>query len=902
VIRADLDQLVPDLQSATFEEICDRWEVIEDEFGDAGKAWLGKNDRFYLLTRILGRIDAIHPWLYARCREVEADPDGYLDLWAREHYKAESLETPIATPNGWARFGDLRPGSWVFGPDGMPTRVIAQTPVFEKPDCYEVVFDDGARCKVSGAHLWTVEQITRKRIPGAYKKDGPKRQYRETVTLATSEMARHDHRQDNRLAIPITLPLAMPDALLPIEPYTLGAWLGDGSSADGRITGVDIEVFQAIEAEGYRVGADIAPSKPNAVMRTVYGLRPMLRGLGILGDKHIPICYQRGSVGQRMELLRGLMDTDGHCNTRGTATFTNISRRLTDDVFDLAAGLGLKPMRYELQNEHGPVWQIAFQAYQEFNPFKLPRKAQRAKTGARPNPRRYVVDVKAIGSEPMRCIQVDRPDGLYLTGRHLVTTHNSTIITFAGIIQEIIRNPDITIGIFSHTKPIARKFLGQIKKELESNACLAQTYPDIFYADPKRQAPQWSEEKGLIVKRKSNPKEATLEAHGLVDGQPTGAHFMLRVYDDVVTLESVSTPEQVNKTTLAWELSDNLGARSEDGELRSWHVGTRYSFADTYQVIIDRKALKVRLHPATDNGLPEGNPVFLTPAAWADKKLKQSAATIACQQLMNPAAGNEAMFNKDWLKFIDIRPATLNVYIMVDPANSKKKESDNTAMAVVGVDAGSNRYLLDGYRHKMGLKERWEALRGLRRFWVAQPGVQMVKVGYEKYGMQSDLEYFELEMERDKDHFEIHELNWTSDGTKAKDDRVQRLQPDFKSGKFYLAAVCRRQVPLLDKDNKPVRNGKGEVVMVWEPYETSAQRSVREGGQSFRIFTPVKRRDHENNVYSLNQGFLEEFLTYPFSAKKDLIDATSRLYDMEPVPPVIVDEKMLEPETFADGA
>jgi phage terminase large subunit-like protein len=473
-----------------------------------------------------------------------------------------------------------------------------------------------------------------------------------------------------------------------------------------------------------------------------------------------------------------------------------------------------------------------------------------------------------------RCREVEaRPDGcLDLWARE---HYKSTIITFAGIIQEIVMNPEITIGIFSHTKPVARKFMLQIKQELESNRDLQAVYPDIFYPDPRGQSPKWSEEKGIVVKRKSNPKEATVESHGLVDGQPTGAHFLLRVYDDVVTRESVSTPDQVNKTTSAWELSDNLGARGEDGKIRAWHVGTRYSYQDTYQEIIDRKILQVRLYPATADGTPDGTPVFLTPDAWAAKKLAQGPSTIACQQLMNPAAGNEAMFRKEWLSFIDIRPATLNVYIMVDPAHSKKRGSDNTAMAVIGIDSGGNKYLLDGYRHKMGLRERWEALKGLRRTWMAQPGVQAVFLGYERYGMQADLEYFEEQMQRDRDAFEIIELNWTSDGAQAKDDRVQRLQPDFISKRFYLAAVTTG--------------------------ETANQKRIREQGQGFRIFKPVSRRDHEGNLYSLNKGFLEEFLTYPFSSKKDLIDACSRLYDMSPVPPILIDERMLEPETYADG-
>lgn len=473
-----------------------------------------------------------------------------------------------------------------------------------------------------------------------------------------------------------------------------------------------------------------------------------------------------------------------------------------------------------------------------------------------------------------RCREVEaQPDGcLDLWSRE---HYKSTIITFAGIIQEIVLNPEITIGIFSHTKPVARKFMLQIKQELESNKDLQAVYPDIFYTDPRAQSPKWSEEKGIVVRRKSNPKEATVESHGLVDGQPTGAHFLLRVYDDVVTRESVSTPDQVNKTTSAWELSDNLGARGEDGKIRAWHVGTRYSYQDTYQEIIDRKILHVRLYPATHDGTPDGKPVFLTQAAWDAKKLAQGPSTIACQQLMNPAAGNEAMFKKEWLSFLDIRPATLNIYIMCDPANSKKKGSDNTAMAVVGIDSGGNKYLLDGYRHKMGLRERWEALKGLRRYWIAQPGVQAVFVGYERYGLQSDLEYFEEQMQRDKDAFEITEVSWTSEGGQSKDDRVQRLQPDFISKRFYLAAVTTG--------------------------ETANQKRIREQGQSFRIFKPVSRRDHEGNLYSLNKGFLEEYLTYPFSAKKDLIDAVSRIYDMSPVPPILIDERMLEPETYADG-
>lgn len=474
-----------------------------------------------------------------------------------------------------------------------------------------------------------------------------------------------------------------------------------------------------------------------------------------------------------------------------------------------------------------------------------------------------------------RCREVEAaPDGhLDLWARE---HYKSTIITYAGIIQEVVRDPEITIGIFSHTKPVARKFLLQIKLELEQNRLLQDTFPDILYRDPKNESPRWSEEKGLVVRRASNPKESTIEAHGLVDGQPTGAHFALRVYDDVVTRESVSTPEQVKKTTDAWALSDNLGARGLDGRSRAWHIGTRYSYGDTYQDILDRGVLVPRIYPATKNGLPDGEPVFLTQAVWDEKKRTQGPAILAAQMLQNPAAGNEAMFKREWLSFAEVRPATLNVYILCDPASSRKKGSDNSAIAVVGYDAGRNFYLLDGYHHKMNLAERWTAIVNLRRHWMNQPGVQVVRVGYERYGMTSDLEYFEEQMQRTGNSFEIVELAWPREGPGSKYDRIQRLVPDFLARKFYLAAAV---------------SG-----------ESAHQARVRAAGQAYRIFTPPRRVDHEGNLYSLNKHFISTFLLYPFVAHEDLLDAVSRVYDMEPVPPLIIDERGLEPEVFSDGA
>lgn len=169
--------------------------------------------------------------------------------------------------------------------------------------------------------------------------------------------------------------------------------------------------------------------------------------------------------------------------------------------------------------------------------------------------------------------------------------YKSTIITFALTIQEILKDPEITIGIFSFTRPIARTFLQQIKYEFESNSTLKRLFgpqaPDkhyILYGNPKKEAKTWGYDTGLTVRRKKNPKEATLEAWGVYAGQPTGRHFQLRVYDDIVVRDSVQTKEKISKTTDYWELSLNLG--TDGGKER--YVGTRYHRMDTYQTMIKR--------------------------------------------------------------------------------------------------------------------------------------------------------------------------------------------------------------------------------------------------------------------------------------------------------------------------
>jgi phage terminase large subunit-like protein len=372
----------------------------------------------------------------------------------------------------------------------------------------------------------------------------------------------------------------------------------------------------------------------------------------------------------------------------------------------------------------------------------------------------------------------------------------STIITFALTIQDILAShgegaladEELAAGIFSHTRPIAKAFLRKIMQELERNALLKELFPDVLWSDPRRQSPKWSEDEGFQVIRRNNRNEQTVEAWGLVDGQPTSKHYNLLIYDDVVTRESVTTPDQIAKTTDALELSYSLGARGGRRRL----IGTRYRANDTYQSLLERKLYVARIHPATDDGTVDGNPVLMSPEEWARKKEEVSPYILACQQLQNPRAAAVDGFDREWLRFWKHEPQGTNKYLLVDPANSKRKGSDYTAVFVLGLGADRNYYVHELYRDRLSLTERTDLVFRLHR--QHQP----VAVGYERYGMQADLEHIEDRMERENYRFNLIALGQPRrmgnrrDGSKvmsrqeSKDDRIRKLTPLFKSGRVWL--------------------------------------------------------------------------------------------------------------------
>lgn len=355
--------------------------------------------------------------------------------------------------------------------------------------------------------------------------------------------------------------------------------------------------------------------------------------------------------------------------------------------------------------------------------------------------------------------------------------YKSTIITFAGTVQEILRNPEVTVGMFSITRPNAKKPLKQIKQEFEENTLLKRLFPDVLYAEPKKESPKWSEDDGICVRRQGNPKEQTVAASGLIDGLPTGAHFDLRVYDDAIDQDSVTSPEMMRKVVERWELSLSLGKRGG----RARYIGTRYHANDLYATMMKRRSVTPRIYPATDDGTAQGRPVFLTPEEWEQKKRDNGPYTLACQYLQNPKEDGAMGFKEEWLRFYPngTHPArsAMNVYMVVDGAKGLKSTNDYTVMWVFGLAPDRNRYILDGYRGRLNLGGRTERLFSMVEKWRPKA------VGYEKDSAEADLDRIEEEMKNRRWRFNIVPI--PTHGV-SKSARILRLQPDFQNGTIWM--------------------------------------------------------------------------------------------------------------------
>lgn len=383
-----------------------------------------------------------------------ARPEQYLDpadeswsitlaLAGRGAGKQLSLDTLIPTPSGWKRNGDLVVGDEVFDEHGNVCRVTA---IFDghSDQPYRLKFSDGTEIVACSDHQWVTwthaerKQLLRTkkatRFPDVWAAR-PSRTTQELVDTLT-----HGKRGDRNHCIPLAGPLTLPEKELPIEPWVLGLWLGDGNAADGGVTiGAQDkgETLARVAEKGYRIGANHERREGRAFRATVHGILPHLRALGVQRNKHVPAEYLRASEAQRLELLRGLMDADGTVDRRKSVVeFCATNRYLAEGVLELARSLGERPTLREGRatlngKDAGAKFRVLWRP-RLHNPFTLTRKAEKIHAPGKQALRlhhRMLVAAEPAEAQPMRCITVDSPNSMYLAGEGMVPTHNTKMST-----------------------------------------------------------------------------------------------------------------------------------------------------------------------------------------------------------------------------------------------------------------------------------------------------------------------------------------------------------------------------------------------------------------------------------------------------------------------------------------
>lgn len=372
------------------------------------------------------------------------------------HMKLCSDNTPVLTPKGWTTHGDLNIGDEVFSPKGIPIKIVNKT----KKDVadMEVEFRDGTIIKCNGEHLWTVYD----RIGG--------RKWRtvDTDYLFERESKRKDKKIRSNFNVPRIDCMEFESKDLPIHPYFLGAWLGDGSNTKPCLYHKhDIKHIEYLNEIGYTVTNKFV--HPDTKVITSYfgeqNIIQNIRKLNLYNNKHIPEIYKFSSVEQRLQLLAGFIDTDGYVDPSGRIKLCNCNKTLINDLKEVCTTLGFYPYigSYDSSGKEFPnsyktnsiYYQVGF-----YPSIEIPTKLNRKKAKA-VNSQKRRIGIKSITKskipEQGNCITVDSEDGLYLVGKKLIPTHNSLAVSVFFTPWEWITNPSLRYVYSSYAQNLSKR-------------------------------------------------------------------------------------------------------------------------------------------------------------------------------------------------------------------------------------------------------------------------------------------------------------------------------------------------------------------------------------------------------------------------------------------------------------
>lgn len=398
--------------------------------------------------------------------------EGYVEE-PRKNGKMLSLDTVLPTPSGWTTMGEVQIGDIVFDENGCQCRVTHITDIDLAPDSYLLKFSNGQRVRACADHQWlTTARVDlvgcgvggRKLLRGKRKSEWKSHMRRVRTTREIADTLLYGKRGDFNHTVEMPRPLVLPERFdLPIDPYVLGVWLGDGTSIRTEITASidDLEIVSLIQQCGTPARVRRIDPRNGRVATIALNdgkggkseLNYKLKASNLLGNKHVPREYLRASILQRLALVQGLMDTDGSISKSGRQIeFSTTSIPLRDAFQELLSSLGIKWRAKRVETTGSPAYRIQFMAFADEVPvFRLSRKLARMRnrSGCTSSPRSRtatIVSAERIQTTPMRCITVDSPSHLYLFGETMLPTHNTFLaatIGSQGLIADGEEGPEV---------------------------------------------------------------------------------------------------------------------------------------------------------------------------------------------------------------------------------------------------------------------------------------------------------------------------------------------------------------------------------------------------------------------------------------------------------------------------
>jgi len=651
------------------------------------------------------------------------------------HAKRIADDTKVLTANrGWTTHGNLQSGDFVWHPSGKPARVMGVSQPGESD--LLVTFSNGDQIQCDKDHLWTVWDR-------AYSSRDRYRRYKTWETVTTAELIARGvllsgqaGQRGARYRWHLPEVLGVDGAEIPetIGPYTLGAWLGDGSSAEPRLTldPKDMDaIVSGIIADGYRHNrtfwhketgvptVDFCTPRHRMKEDGCSLLRMDLEAEGVLHNKHIPEKWITSSRQQRKSLLAGLMDTDGHCEARsGRCRFVTASRRLADGVFDLCASLGYRPyITVDEMNKSrakkgciqtkSDIYTVGFQPFEEI-PCKVLRK--------RPTKfalRRSITirSIERTKPKSCRCIKVSAQDGLYLVGRGMIPTHNTLTGTTLFPSWIMGRNPRAKLMSVVHTERYAGKVGRAVRNLMKSPQW---PFEGVTLAQDSQAKDQWA-----------TPQGGEYNAFGATGGNQHGNPAEWLFMDDLVKGRAIAMSPHMREEI--WEIYKSDLLSRLQGRAKQLMVFTRWHEDDPAGRILpqdfdgstgwyrDRETGEkwyVLSLPAVAEH--DGDPLGRKPGEWlwpemfGESKLggmrKRGGWVWSSLFQQRPSPEEGLMFTRDHISYYD--PTTLDktrlqIYISSDYAVTDEAgapDPDYTVHQVWGVDDDWNLYLLDMWR------------------------------------------------------------------------------------------------------------------------------------------------------------------------------------------------------------